>query len=125
MGAGDLRLVDEFLKERAEVDHGLAQIFGVGLALGLAESALMRGAVIFEDERMVHGNIVGALFEIADGITAGGHHVGEQLVGVGDGAAGAVNEAGLDFGPGICEAGAVAGAKWTDVAGVRRARRVR
>ena len=88
LGAGDLRLLDEFLEKRAEVDHCFAQIFGVCLSLGLTERALVRGAVIFEDERMVHGDVVGALFEIADRIAASGHHVGEQLVGIDDGASG-------------------------------------
>ena len=39
------------------VDRGLAQVFGIGLTFGLTRSGTVRGAIIFEDERMVHGNI--------------------------------------------------------------------
>jgi hypothetical protein len=110
LGAGYFGLVDEFLEQRAVVNHGRTQIFGVGFSSGLTRGVLVRGAVIFENQRMVHGNIGGALFEIADGIAACRHHVAQQLVGAGYGAAGAVNEACLEFGPRFDEARAVAGA---------------
>src|SRR5271156_1725746 len=64
---------------------------------------------------MVHGNIRGALLEVADRIATGEYHVAQQLVGVGYGAARTVNEARLKFGPGVDKARAIAGAERVDV----------
>src|ERR1700676_386530 len=60
----------------------------------------MRGPVIFYNQWMVHGDVRRALFKVTYRITAGGHHVAEQLVGLGYGTFGVVNELRLNLAPG-------------------------
>jgi hypothetical protein len=81
------------------VNHGLTQIFCAGPALRLKKRAFVGCAVIFENERMVYRDIRGSLFEVSYRITARGHHIAQQPVGIRYGASGAVNESRLYFGP--------------------------
>jgi len=62
------------------------------------------GSVILHDFRMIHGDICRPLFEVTYRIAARGHHIGQQLVGLGYRASGAVNKPRLDPAPGLHEA---------------------
>jgi hypothetical protein len=97
--ARHLWLCNQLLKQSAVVNHRLAQIFGAGLPLRLKKCAPVRRTVIFENERMVHRDIRRSLFEVAYRITARGHHVAQQPVGIRYGSTGAVNESRLYSGP--------------------------
>jgi hypothetical protein len=110
-----LWLADQLFKKRAVMNHGLAQVFGAGLPAFLTKSALVGSTVIFEDQRMIHGDIRGTLFEIADRIAACGHHVAQQLVGVRYGRTGAVNKARLHFAPALDKSGTIARSERPDV----------
>jgi hypothetical protein len=94
--------------------HCLAQIFGAGLAAGLPKRHLVRGTVIFQDQRMVHGDIRRALLEVAYRVAARGHDIPKQLVRFRHRAGGAVYEVRLDTLPGLYEARAITRPKWTD-----------
>jgi hypothetical protein len=78
------------------MNHGLAQVFGAGLSSRLTECALVGCTVVVEDQWMIYGDVRRALLKIAYRINARGHHVAEQLIGVRDRTAGAINEASLD-----------------------------
>ena len=52
-------------------------------------------AVVFDDARVIDGEIGGALLELGDGIAASGHEEIDEPVGLVDGLAGSVDEAGL------------------------------
>ena len=60
----------------------------------------MRGPVIFYHQWMVHGDVRRALFKVTYRVTAAGHHVAEQLVGLGYRTFGVVNELRLNLAPG-------------------------
>src|ERR1700722_2041592 len=66
----------------------------------MADCDFMSGPVIFDNQRMVHGDIRRALFKITYGITAGGHHVAEQPVGLAYGTFGVINKLRLNLAPG-------------------------
>lgn len=72
-------------------------------------------AVIVEDERMINGDIRGALLKVAHWITASGHDIAQELVGFRHGASGAVNEARLNPGPGVDEPGTILGCEGLDM----------
>jgi hypothetical protein len=73
--ASHLWLPDQFLEQCAVVNHGLTQIFRTGLALRLKKRASVARTVIFENERMIHRDIRGSLFEVSHRITSRGHYV--------------------------------------------------
>ena len=58
----------------------------------LATSYLMGRTVVFQNQRMIHGNVRRSLVEVAHRIAACGHHISQQFVGVRYCASGAVNE---------------------------------
>src|SRR5579859_5315631 len=90
---------DQFFKKCPEVNHGLAQVFCVGLPSHLAKRAFMACAVIVENLWMIHGDVRSTLFKITHRIAASSHHVPQQLVGFRNRAAGTVNEPRLDSAP--------------------------
>ena len=73
------------------------------------------GAVILDHRRIVDGDVVGALLEVIDGISAGDEDGIDESVGLSDGAGGIVDEAALDGGPIFGEALAVGGRERTKV----------
>ena len=89
------------------MNHGLSQVFRAGLASRLAKRALVRDPVILENQWMIHGNIRRPLLKITYRIAASGHHVAQQLVGVGYGASRAVNEPRLDSAPSLHKTGMI------------------
>jgi hypothetical protein len=110
-----LRIVDQFLKKSSVVNHGLAKIFRACLTACLTKRGFVRGAVIVENHRVIHGDIRDALLEVGHRIAARGHHVDEQLVGFCDCASRTVNKACLDSGPTLDKSSAIGGSEWTDV----------
>jgi len=54
-------------RERAVMDHGLPQVFGARLATAVSQRDIVCSAVIFDHQRVVHGNVGSTLFEIAHG----------------------------------------------------------
>src|SRR5579859_7861651 len=79
-GAGHLGLAGKLIKKSAVMDHRLAQIFGGGLAAGMANGDPVRSSVVLDEQGMIHGDIRGTLFKIAGGIAAGGHDVAEEFI---------------------------------------------
>jgi hypothetical protein len=105
---------DQFLKQGPVVNHGLAQVFGVGLSPRLKNSALMGGTVVFENQGMIHGNVRGTLFKVSDRIAARGHNVAQKLIGIRHGGPGAVNEPSLDPAPRLDKPHTIAWSEWLD-----------
>ena len=102
-----LSFVEQFLEQRSIVDHGLAQVFRTGLSSAVAQRNRMRGTIAFDHRRMIYGYVAGTLLEIANGITAGLHRVGDKAVSLSDGAFWIVNEAALNIIPAIEKARAI------------------
>jgi len=50
------------------MDHCLAQIFGIGLALSLTERDVVGRSIILKHQRVVHRDICRPLFKVAYGI---------------------------------------------------------
>ena len=97
------------------MNHGLTQIFCAGLPLRLKKRAFVGCTVIFENERMIHRDIRGSLFEVSHRIAPRGHHVAQQLVGIRHGSAGAVNESCLYFRPRVDKPRTIALSQLSDV----------
>ncbi len=117
-----LWFADQLLKERSEVNHGLAQVFGAGLAPRLKKSAFVSYTIIVENQWMIHRNICRTLFKITHWIATRGHHIAQQSVGVGYRASGAVNESRLDSAPGVDKTRPIAGSKRPDMQGLHSVR---
>jgi hypothetical protein len=100
------------------MNHGLTQVFGAGLAPHLKKRGLMACPVILENERMIHGEIRRTMLKVTDWIATRGHHVAQELVSIREGAAGAVNEPGLNSGPGLDESRTIARGQRPDVHGL-------
>src|SRR6185369_2197190 len=93
------RLVDQIIEQRAIMNHRLAKILGAGFAARMTQGDLMGGAIILHDLRVIDRKIGRALLEIHDRIAAALHHAAEQIVGMGDGRLGIVDELGLHLPP--------------------------
>ena len=115
-----MRSVDlqKLVEEGAVLEHGGAEIFGGGFVACEALSDGVGGAVVFDDARVVDGNVGGALLKVGDWIAACVHERGDEFVGFDDGTAGVVDEAGLDDLPIGEEAFALGGCEVADVEGV-------
>jgi hypothetical protein len=81
------------------MNHALAQFFGAGLSLRLEKRASVGRTVIFENQRVIYGDVCRTLFKVAYRIAARGHYVAQQLVGIRYCASGTVNEPRLDSAP--------------------------
>ena len=97
------------------MNHCLAQVFGGGLPPRLPKRDLVSRSVVFQNQRMIHGDICRPLFKVTYRIAPRGHHITQQLVRFGYGAGGAVNEVRLDPVPGLYEARTIACRERTDV----------
>jgi hypothetical protein len=97
------------------MDHCLAQVFRAGLPLCLPKRDCVSRSVVFQNQRMIHGDICRPLFKITYRIAARGHHITQQLVRCRYRTGGAVNEARLDSAPGLYEARTIAGCERPDV----------
>ena len=89
------------------MDHGLPQVFGARLATAVAQRDIVCSAVIFDDQRVVHGNVGSTLFEIAHGIPAGPHDLIDELICEGNRASRIINELRLHSSPAVFKTGAV------------------
>ena len=76
--------VEQFVEERAEVDHGLPQTFGGRLPVAVAYDDRSGGAIVLYDSRVADGDICGSLLKVSHGVAACGHHVCYQLIGLPD-----------------------------------------
>jgi hypothetical protein len=72
---------NQFLKKCPVMKHCLPQFFPTGLPLRLTDRDCVGGAVIFQNQRIVHGDIRRTLSKITDWIAARGHHIAQQLIG--------------------------------------------
>lgn len=106
--------LQEFVEERAVLNHCGAQVFGGGLVGGEAGGYGVGGAVVLDDAGVADGDVGGALLEVGDGIAAGLHERGDELIGLGDRALGVIDEAGLDGLPVGDEALALGGGEVAD-----------
>jgi hypothetical protein len=87
---------EKFVEQRAEVDHGKAQVFGGGLALGVAEHDYACGAVVLDERWVVDGYVGSPLLGLADGVSPGGQNGVDERVGLVDGVGRIVDEPTLD-----------------------------
>src|ERR1017187_6417428 len=105
---------EEFVEQRAEVDHGKAEVFGRRLALGVTEHDYACGAVVLDQRRVVDGYVGRLLLGLADGVSPGGQNRVDECVGLVDGVGGIVDEAALDGQPVFGISLTVRGSKWTE-----------
>ncbi len=84
------------MEERAIMDHRLAQFLSRGVLPGGASADVVRLAVVAECGGVGDGQVAQALLEPLRGISALGHHGGDESVGLGDGETGCVDEPLLD-----------------------------
>lgn len=87
--------------------HGLPQVFGARLATAVAQRDIVCRAVIFDNQRVVNGNVCSTLFEITHGIPAGLHYLVNELIREGNRASRIINELRLHRGPAAFKTGAV------------------
>jgi hypothetical protein len=97
------------------MNHCLAQVFRVGLSLGLPKRDCVSGSVVFQNQRMIHRDICRTLFKRTYRVTPRGHDIDQQLVRFRYRVGGAINEARLDCAPGLYEACAIACRELPDV----------
>src|SRR5215472_1378008 len=100
------------------MNHGLAQIFGGVSAPLLASRNAMSDAVVFDQARVVDGDIGGTLFKVRHRITTGSHYLINEQVSIGHGAARIVNEARLDGDPARGKGGLLLGLERVNVQAV-------
>jgi hypothetical protein len=81
------------------VHHGFAKILCAGLAFAMTQNDVVSRAIVADGVGIVNGDIVGALIELAHGISECIHDVGDEPVGFIDGTSGIVDELLLDEGP--------------------------
>jgi hypothetical protein len=74
------------------MNHGLAQIFRACQPPRLANCCVVGRTIIIENQWMIRRDISYTLLKIAYRIAARGHHIAQQLVGVGDCASWAINK---------------------------------
>jgi hypothetical protein len=97
------------------VDHGATQVFSAGLATRLTDRDVVRSTVILRDDRVVNGDIGGALFKITHWISTCGHNVSEKLIGLRHCTCWCVNEMSLHSRPCLGESCAIGRRKWAKV----------
>src|SRR5579864_503537 len=97
------------------MNHRLAQVLRAGLPIRLPKRDSVSRSVVFQNQRMIHGDICRPLFKVTYRIAPRGHHVTQQLVRFSYRTGGAVNEARLDSAPGLYEARTIACSERPDV----------
>src|ERR1700721_165145 len=71
---GQFEFVSQFCKQRAVMNHGLSHVFRTCAAFGMLQRNVVSRAIVFDNERMIDGNIRGSLIEVRHGITAPTHY---------------------------------------------------
>jgi len=89
----------ELVEKGAIVDYGLTHFFGAGFPPLPSQRKRASGAVILNHDRMINRQVVRAQIELCKWVTPRGHHLRDELVGLGDSAVGVVHEARLDATP--------------------------
>jgi hypothetical protein len=111
------RQLDQISEQLTIMDHGLAQIFGVGLTAGMTHRHLVRQAIVGHQLGVRDREVGGTLLEVADWVTAGVHHAAQEFVGLGDRRARIVDEIRLDRAPALDVAVGLGRAQRPDVEG--------
>ena len=104
---GQFKFASQVREQCSVVDHGLPEIFCACESLRMAYGNVVAGSILFDDQRMIDGNIRRTLLEVRDGIPASGHDGLNESVGFDQGAAGIVNKSRLDLLPGCQEVRAI------------------
>ena len=95
----DVAGFEQFIEERPVVDHGLAQVFRGGPALGVAHYDVVRRAIVLDDGGITHRDVRRSLLEVGHGIAAVNHDAADQPVCRADGGRRVIDEAALHGGP--------------------------
>jgi len=94
-------VVQQIGKQRAIVNHRLAEFFNPDILMFVANRNLVRDAIILHDRRMIHRNVGDSLLEIRDRIAAHAHYFLDQNVGICHRGLRIINEARLGVFPSI------------------------
>ena len=105
------------------MDHRLAKVLGARLATLMPKRDVVGLVIMFDDDRMIDGDVAGALVEIADRIASRLHHVAEQRVSERNCARRIVDEARLNVVPALRELAALGRLERPDVELLRPASR--
>ena len=89
----------EFVEERAVVDHCLTHFFGAGFAPLPSERQCPRGAVVLHDHRMIHRQVFRTPIEIFERVAARGHHLRDEVISFAHGRGRVVHKARLNATP--------------------------
>jgi hypothetical protein len=89
----------KLVKERAVVDDCLTHFFRAGFIALPPQRERASRAVVLNDHRMIHREIVRTPIEIFDGVATRGHHLRDELVGLADGPVRIVDKECLDAAP--------------------------
>jgi hypothetical protein len=90
---------EKFVKERAVIDYCLTHFFRAGFIALPPQCECASRAVILNDHRMIHREIVGTPIEIFDGVATRGHHLRDELIGLAYGPVRVVDKECLDAAP--------------------------
>ena len=110
---GLVSLIDQLLEKRSVMNRGLAQFFPAGLHLPNGD--FVRISVVFENQRMILGDVGCRLFKVTDRIASDGHHVPQQQIHFCNRTGGAVDEASRGSAPGLFKARPIGCREGTDV----------
>ena len=89
----------KFVKERPVVDHCLTHFFRAGFIALPSQRECASGAVILNDHRMIHRQVVRTPIEIFEGVATRGHDLRDELIGFAHGAVRVINKARLNATP--------------------------
>jgi len=89
----------KFVKERPVVDHCLTHFFRVGFPPLPSQRECASGAVILNDHRMIHRQVVRPPIEILERVAARGHDLRDELIGFAHGLVRVINKAPLNATP--------------------------
>jgi hypothetical protein len=87
---------EEFVEQRAIVDHCLTQFFSAGFPLLPSQRERASGAVVLNDHWMVNRQVVRTPIEVFKGVATRSHHLGDKLIGFAHGALGVVHKSRLN-----------------------------
>ncbi len=90
---------EKVIEQRAIVDNGNPQFLGAGLAALAALHQRLCGPIVLDHVRMIDGDVIGSSLEVLDWITACGHHLRHQIVGLGHSSVGVIDKACLHPAP--------------------------
>jgi hypothetical protein len=73
--------VQEFVEQRAVVNHCLAHFFRFGFTALPPQRQRAGRAVILNDHRVINGQVVRPSIEVFEGVATRRHHLGDELIG--------------------------------------------